>query len=100
MTGVGHGHLPGRAQGRTGGRPTVSAEDLLTAAKARKEKGENIIAIAKALGVSRATLYRHLGQGVARALQDLCRHGGVPLLSSGNPVPAWAQGHPYSDTCS
>jgi len=29
-------------------------------AKARKGKGESVSAIAKALGVSRATLYRHL----------------------------------------
>ncbi|MFF7280644.1 helix-turn-helix domain-containing protein [Streptomyces griseorubiginosus] len=34
---------------------------MLTVAKARKAKGESITAIAKALGVSRATLYRHIG---------------------------------------
>ncbi|KPI24043.1 Resolvase domain-containing protein [Actinobacteria bacterium OV320] len=50
-----------KAQGRTGGRPTVITEDVLTVAKARKVKGESITAIAKALGVSRATLYRHIG---------------------------------------
>ncbi|MFR0353333.1 recombinase family protein [Streptomyces sediminimaris] len=50
-----------KAQGRTGGRPTVITEDLLTVAKARKAKGESVSAIAKALGVSRATLYRHIG---------------------------------------
>ncbi|MFG3409121.1 recombinase family protein [Streptomyces sp. NPDC048142] len=49
-----------KAQGRTGGRPTVITDDLLTLAKARKAKGESVNAIAKALGVSRATLYRHL----------------------------------------
>ncbi|MEU3252813.1 recombinase family protein [Streptomyces sp. NPDC006997] len=49
-----------KAQGRTGGRPTVVTDDLLTVARARKGKGESISAIAKALGVSRATLYRHL----------------------------------------
>ncbi|MGW0576589.1 recombinase family protein [Streptomyces sp. NPDC002920] len=49
-----------KAQGRTGGRPTVITDDLLTLAKARKAKGESVSAIAKALGVSRATLYRHL----------------------------------------
>ncbi|MGW2899789.1 recombinase family protein [Streptomyces sp. NPDC001212] len=49
-----------KAQGRTGGRPTVITDDLLTVAKARKAKGESVTAIAKALGVSRATLYRHL----------------------------------------
>ncbi|MFC1416301.1 helix-turn-helix domain-containing protein [Streptacidiphilus cavernicola] len=49
-----------KAQGRTGGRPTVVSEDVLTVARARKAKGESVSAIAKALGVSRATLYRHL----------------------------------------
>lgn len=49
-----------KAQGRTGGRPTVITDDLLSVAKARKAKGESVSAIAKALGVSRATLYRHL----------------------------------------
>ncbi|MGW3241709.1 recombinase family protein [Streptomyces sp. NPDC001070] len=51
-----------RVQGRTGGRPSVVDEDVLTVARARKAKGESISAIAKALGVSRATLYRHLGE--------------------------------------
>ncbi|MFD7231214.1 recombinase family protein [Streptomyces sp. NPDC059881] len=51
-----------RAQGRTGGRPSVVNEDALTVARARKAKGESVSAIAKALGVSRATLYRHLGE--------------------------------------
>lgn len=50
-----------KAQGRTGGRPSVVNEDVLTVARARKAKGESVSAIAKALGVSRATLYRHLG---------------------------------------
>nr|WSY52404.1 recombinase family protein [Streptomyces sp. NBC_00886] len=49
-----------KAQGRTGGRPTVITDDLLTVAKARKAKGESVSDIAKALEVSRATLYRHL----------------------------------------
>ncbi|MDX5568609.1 helix-turn-helix domain-containing protein [Streptomyces sp. ID05-04B] len=31
-------------------------------AKARKAKGESVTAIANTLGVSRATLYRHIGQ--------------------------------------
>jgi DNA invertase Pin-like site-specific DNA recombinase len=51
-----------KAQGRTGGRPTVITEDLLTVAKARQAKGESVTAIAKALGVSRATLYRALSK--------------------------------------
>jgi DNA invertase Pin-like site-specific DNA recombinase len=49
-----------KAQGRVGGRPTVIDEDKLTVARARRAKGESVTAIAKALGVSRATLYRHL----------------------------------------
>ncbi|MFF4652394.1 recombinase family protein [Streptomyces sp. NPDC001380] len=51
-----------KAQGRTGGRPSVVNEDVLAVARARKAKGESVSAISKALGVSRATLYRHLGQ--------------------------------------
>ncbi|WP_030951788.1 recombinase family protein [Streptomyces sp. NRRL S-481] len=51
-----------KAQGRTGGRPSVVDEDVLTVAHARKAKGESVSAIAKALGISRATLYRHLGE--------------------------------------
>ena len=49
-----------KAQGRTGGRPTVIDEDKLTIARARRAKGESVTAIAKALGISRATLYRQL----------------------------------------
>ncbi|MEY9837552.1 recombinase family protein [Streptacidiphilus sp. EB103A] len=49
-----------KAKGRTGGRPTVMDADKLTVAKARRAKGESVTAIAKALGVSRATLYRAL----------------------------------------
>lgn len=56
-----------KAQGRTGGRPTVITDDLLTVARARKSKGESISAIAKDLGVSRATLYRHLSDYQADA---------------------------------
>ncbi|MFJ8001721.1 recombinase family protein [Streptomyces sp. NPDC096310] len=49
-----------KAQGRTGGRPVVMDADKLAAAKARKAEGESVTAIAKALKVSRATLYRAL----------------------------------------
>ncbi|MFE9706809.1 helix-turn-helix domain-containing protein [Streptomyces sp. NPDC005930] len=47
-------------------------EDVLTVARARKATGESVSAIAKALGVSRATLYRHLGD-------DSCRRNLMPL---------------------
>ena len=49
-----------KAQGRTGGRPTVMDADKLAAARARRERGESPAKIAKALGVSRASIYRHL----------------------------------------
>jgi DNA invertase Pin-like site-specific DNA recombinase len=49
-----------RAQGRNGGRPTVMDADKLAAARARRARGESPTAIARALGVSRASVYRHL----------------------------------------
>jgi len=51
-----------RAQGRTGGRPTVMDADKLVAAKARRAKGESVTDVARALKVSRATLYRALSE--------------------------------------
>ena len=54
-----------RAQGRTGGRPTVMDADKLAAAHARRANGESPTQIAKALGVSRASIYRHLAQNGA-----------------------------------
>ena len=50
------------AKGRTGGRPTVMNADTLAAAQARHAKGESPTQIAKALGISRATVYRHLAE--------------------------------------
>jgi DNA invertase Pin-like site-specific DNA recombinase len=50
-----------RAKGNVGGRPTVMNGDVLAAAKARRARGESPTQIAKALGVSRASVYRHLG---------------------------------------
>jgi len=49
-----------RAQGRTGGRPTVMEADKLAAAQARRTKDETPTQIAEALNVSRASVYRHL----------------------------------------
>jgi len=49
-----------RAQGRVGGRPVVMDADKRAAAGARRAKGESPTQIAKALGVSRASVYRHL----------------------------------------
>jgi DNA invertase Pin-like site-specific DNA recombinase len=49
-----------RAQGRVGGRPTVMDPDKLAAARARRDRGESPTEIARALGVSRASVYRHL----------------------------------------
>lgn len=48
-----------RAQGRVGGRPSVMDPDKLAAARARLARRESATQIATALGVSRATLYRH-----------------------------------------
>jgi DNA invertase Pin-like site-specific DNA recombinase len=49
-----------RAQGRAGGRPTVMDPDKLAAVRARHANGESPTQIAKALGVSRLSAYRHL----------------------------------------
>ena len=50
-----------RVQGRNGARPTVMDADKLAVARARRESGESPTQIAKALGVSSASVYRHLG---------------------------------------
>jgi DNA invertase Pin-like site-specific DNA recombinase len=49
-------------KGNHGGRPSVMDDDKLAIARARHAKGESVTAIAKALGISRATLYRHIGE--------------------------------------
>ncbi len=54
------GLVAARAQGRGGGRPTVMDPDKLAAAEARRARGESPTEIAKVLGVSRASVYRHL----------------------------------------
>ena len=50
-----------RRQGRVGGRPSVMDGDKLAAAKARQAAGQSPTQIAEALGISRASVYRHLG---------------------------------------
>ena len=52
-----------RTQGKVGGRPTVMDPDKLAAARDRRARGESPTQIAKALGISRASVYRHLGSG-------------------------------------
>ena len=49
-----------KAQGRIGGPPAVMDADKLAAARARRARGESPAKIASALGVSRASIYRHL----------------------------------------
>jgi len=45
-----------RRQGRVGGRPGVMDGDKLAAAKVRRAAGQSPTQIAKALGISRATV--------------------------------------------
>ncbi|MFJ5098515.1 recombinase family protein [Streptomyces sp. NPDC088557] len=47
-------------KGNVGGRPSVMDDDKLAIARARYANDESVTSIAKALGVHRATLYRHL----------------------------------------
>ncbi len=54
------GLVAARAQGRSGGRPTVMDEDKLAAARARRARRESPTEIGRALGVSRASVYRYL----------------------------------------
>ena len=51
-----------RARGRTGGRPTVMTPAKLAIARQLYASGEKTVAgIGATLGVSRASIYRHLG---------------------------------------
>ena len=49
-----------QTQGRRGGRPAAVTDDLLVIARARRERGEPVTAIARHLHVGRSTLYRAL----------------------------------------
>ncbi|MDJ0357426.1 recombinase family protein [Paenarthrobacter sp. PH39-S1] len=57
-----------RTQGGTGGCTTVMDTDTLAAARARQANGESPTQIAKALGISRASIYRHLPISNTRTL--------------------------------
>ena len=51
-----------RARGRRGGRPTVMTPDKIRTARELYDRRDmTVAAIAKTLGVSRATIYTHLG---------------------------------------
>jgi DNA invertase Pin-like site-specific DNA recombinase/DNA-binding CsgD family transcriptional regulator len=52
-----------QAQGRRGGRPATITDDVLAIARARRERGESVTAIARHLGIGRSTLYRALDLG-------------------------------------
>lgn len=49
-----------RSRGRVGGRPTVMTPDRLAAAQASIAGGQSVAAVARALGVSVATIRRHV----------------------------------------
>lgn len=49
-----------KARGRRGGRPTTVTPETLDAARLMRQQKHTMAAIATTLGVSRATLYRHL----------------------------------------
>lgn len=51
-----------RARGRQGGRRTVMTPQKLAAAQQLRDSGKTTTDIAAAVGVSRATLYRHLSR--------------------------------------
>lgn len=51
-----------RDRGRVGGRPSVWTPEKAKAARAMAASGEDVTSIARALGVSRASVYRLLGQ--------------------------------------
>ncbi|MBN6052363.1 recombinase family protein, partial [Nonomuraea sp. RK-328] len=60
-----------RAAGRVGGRLVRATEDVLAAARARRERGQPVTYIARELGVGRSTLYRALEHQLAH--QDQAR---------------------------
>jgi DNA invertase Pin-like site-specific DNA recombinase len=61
------GLVAARASGRLGGRPSSVTAEKLVAAEAMRARQHSMREIAAALGVSRATLYRHLAGSEASA---------------------------------
>ena len=60
-----------RARGRKGGRPSVMTPEKLAVAREMYASGEHTVAaIAAILGVSRASIYRHLGPSDRLAAPD------------------------------
>jgi DNA invertase Pin-like site-specific DNA recombinase len=60
------GLLAARARGRVGGRPSVmNAKKIEKARKLYDSRNHTVTEIAEMLGVSPATIYRHLGRGTA-----------------------------------
>jgi len=75
-----------RAQGRIGGRPTVTDDDKLAAAQVRRARGESPTQIAKALGVSRLSVYRHLAAAFQQRVLRMGCYGLGELLHASRPV--------------
>lgn len=57
------GMAAARARGRVGGRPAIMTPDKLAVARRMLADGKSKTAVAKTIGVSRPTLYAHLGTG-------------------------------------
>jgi DNA invertase Pin-like site-specific DNA recombinase len=55
-----------RARGRLSGRPRLVTAEKLAAAQAMRAQQHTMAEISSALGISRATLYRHLALGAER----------------------------------
>jgi DNA invertase Pin-like site-specific DNA recombinase len=65
-----------RARGRLGGRPSSVSAEKLAAAEAMRARQHSMREIAAALGVSRATLYRHLaGSHESASMQTVGEEG-------------------------
>ena len=58
--------LPPRARGRLSGRPRLVTAEKLAAAQAMRAQQHTMAEISSALGISRATLYRHLALDAER----------------------------------